>query len=1257
MNFLEITAEQIAKLNDTDLRILIGLLCEEDYRLAGLSTKGITWGGHQKAKDGGIDVSVECEDEPPQNSFLTRKLTGLQVKSSDLTPKQIKKEMYPKGALRKAIYKLVQNKGSYIIVSSGSSPSYEALSERLKAMRDAVSEEKELHIDFFDKNRIASWVRNHTGLTIWVHNKIGYGSSGWRAYDNWANPIAGIKEEYILDDELRLTSDIFDSKEKRSFIESIAQLRMKLGTAGSIVRLIGFSGIGKTRFVQALFDERVGEKSLCQSLALYTDLADSPAPDPKTLAQSLVAEKRKGILVIDNCSLELHNKLTDICCNTSVSLLTIEYDIRDDYPENTSLIRLEPASERLIEKLIIKRFENISSIDARTIAKFSGGNARIALALANTVEKFGTLSGLKNDELFKRLFQQRHNENHDLLKSAEVCSLVYSIELSELENSDLNLLASLVNKEGSDLYYYLSEMEQRGLVQSRGKYKAILPLAIANWLAKRALKKIPKDRLENLFLNKGSKRFLKSFVHRLNALHDSEEAIAIVSEWLSENGWMSIAIENEEDFDLRILKNVAPVSPEKTLQAIERISNLDSMKFLKKEKLYAFSQILKSIAFDSQYFARCAQAIFKFSLTEKTSTEKNTIRGLLKSFFFIQFSGTHAPLEMRTEFILKLINSNKIQYQEMGLYLLESALSVPYFPPITEFDFGAWPRDPGYQPTSQDEVVNWYGSFINICTKMIIDQPNLTIQAKQALANNFYALSRTQAFDILEESVKNITQLGSWSEGWLSVLDVIADFGISENLLRLDNLLRPKSFTERIKAYLSSIKYIPIDPSMALNINENSAVRKMPESIIQEMAVKISNDIDALKEIFPDIFSLTSIKSHYFGKGLAEGSYNLKNLWKILYNQFIKIPDEKRSVELLLGYLFVCRNKDAELCEILLDQALSDEHLSKYFPQLQIIVSVDKRGINRLHQSLDSNKCDINMFRFLISNEKSPEDNALANLLNKILLKENGLDLVLETLTLRFSQFERKYIDSSSLIELARKVLLSFSFRKEKERNNYYNYDLVAIVEVCLIGNGGKDFADKISKKLINLILNKSINAHDYNNFLKILAELQPTSYLENFIRKDLITNHLFLRIYLDRFDLDENPLDKITDEVIISWCDNMPIERYSIAITVLNLFEKNLKNKKLEWKTIFYYLLKKSPDLEVLLSQISEKLIPNYWSGSSFAFFLKERQALLSELLNHENVIVKSWAKTQYDIISEKIEGALNYKNKFDFAFNDSFE
>jgi len=86
---LEITGNDIAKLNDSELRVLIGLLCEADYRRANYSTKGITWGGKQDAADGGLDVVIHDEIQPPEDSFILRSHTGFQVKKPDMSKSKI----------------------------------------------------------------------------------------------------------------------------------------------------------------------------------------------------------------------------------------------------------------------------------------------------------------------------------------------------------------------------------------------------------------------------------------------------------------------------------------------------------------------------------------------------------------------------------------------------------------------------------------------------------------------------------------------------------------------------------------------------------------------------------------------------------------------------------------------------------------------------------------------------------------------------------------------------------------------------------------------------------------------------------------------------------------------------------------------------------------------------------------------------------------------------------------------------------------
>ncbi|MCW8899305.1 MAG: hypothetical protein OQK95_01375, partial [Gammaproteobacteria bacterium] len=237
---LEITGKDINELNDTDLRSLVGLLCEAELSANGLATAGVTWGGHQNAKDGGLDVRVAVSRISYTDGFVPKAATGIQVKKPDMAPAAILNEMRPKGKLREVIKDLAVSKGAYIIVSSTGSTSDSALTDRKKAMRDALSEldnASNLTVDFYDRERIAGWVRNYPSLVLWVREKIGNPIEGWRPYGNWANSPNGIEEEYLLDGDVRLHNGTEPSSDGMAAVDGINSIRKTLSCPRSSVRL------------------------------------------------------------------------------------------------------------------------------------------------------------------------------------------------------------------------------------------------------------------------------------------------------------------------------------------------------------------------------------------------------------------------------------------------------------------------------------------------------------------------------------------------------------------------------------------------------------------------------------------------------------------------------------------------------------------------------------------------------------------------------------------------------------------------------------------------------------------------------------------------------------------------------------------------------------------------------------------------------------------------------------------------------------
>src|SRR5882762_1576316 len=275
----EITPDDIVLLNDDNLRAVVARLCEAEMRRRGFSASCVTWGGDQNAADGGIDVRVALPPGSVIDGFVPRAATGFQVKKQDMPWAEILGEMRPKNVIRPSIQHLADQSGAYIIVSSEGSTADSALTSRRDAMREAMTgahNADALALDFYDRTRIATWVRSHEGLIPWVRTQVGRAIPGWQSYGSWAYAPIAVTAEYLLDEKLRIHPAKRETETGLSALAGIRRIRDQLREPRHVVRLVGLSGVGKTRLVQALFDERVSEHSLDPSLAIYTNMADGP---------------------------------------------------------------------------------------------------------------------------------------------------------------------------------------------------------------------------------------------------------------------------------------------------------------------------------------------------------------------------------------------------------------------------------------------------------------------------------------------------------------------------------------------------------------------------------------------------------------------------------------------------------------------------------------------------------------------------------------------------------------------------------------------------------------------------------------------------------------------------------------------------------------------------------------------------------------------------------------------------------------------
>ena len=1013
----DITGQDISLLSDEDLRTLVGRLCEAELRRNNLTPLDVTWGGNQNATDGGLDVRVASAAALPLGSVIVRRDVGYQVKAEDMPRGKIRAEMRSADSLRASIQELADLSGAYIIVSSKGSVSHSALSERKRAMRDAVADlpnANSLFLDFYDRNRLATWVRDHYGIVAWVRERLGKAIPGWRPYGDWPVSNEGGDELYLVDDALRIQGPGL-SGQSVSALKGIELIRTVLSRARGVVRLVGLSGTGKTRLAEALFDGRVGEGSLPPELAIYTNLSDGPNPQPVTLAMELTAQKRRQILVIDNCPPELHGRLSAICRKTEseLSLLTIEYDVREDQPEGTDVFDLQPSSDDLIEKLLLRRVDGLSHVNAHSIAKFANGNARVALALASTLESGESVASLRDADLFERLFRQRQDSSNSLLLSAQACSLAYSFQGADTSNgeeAELTKLALVVGKEVRSLYSDISELQRRDLLQRRGVWRALLPHAIANRLAAMALENLLPGDLQQLFAT-APPRLLKSLSRRIGYLHTSVQAGRIVREWLADGGWLG-QFEGLNELERAMLVNVAPVAPDSVLDGIERA-------FLRRRNLgiqlegEEFRTLLLSLAFESELFDRSVALILDLIEFEAPGPYANQVRNSFSSLFHLYLSGTHASVEQRVAVIDALLWSSSAPRRDLGFSALDGMLQSGHFSSVHQFDFGGRPRDYGYFPKSREDGLHWFKSALALCVTHDARCGDTSTRIRKILAKHLRGLwIEIGIFDEVSDICRQFQERSFWPEGWNAIRSIRRyrkEPPLEEKDTRLtaiEQMMRPSSLVERIRAQvLRNVR----DAWDDLDYRDFDAQYARKEQAIIEIGRMLAENQETLDELMPELVICgTGVTLGPLAKGLVDAANGRRELWDRLVAQFSVSDPNIRSTELLSCYLFNLQSVDADLTETLLSESLNDSRLSDWFPVLQARVAVSRDGIVRLKQSLVVGNIPADRFRGLAYSRTSLDDHAIAELTPMILRLQSGFDVALEIVWMHIAVEKRE---------------------------------------------------------------------------------------------------------------------------------------------------------------------------------------------------------------------------------------------------------
>jgi len=1119
-------------------------------------------------------------------------------------------------------------------------------------MFDAVAEHPtsgQLALDFYDRQRLATWVRDHPGLVPWMRAKAGRPIQGWQSHGDWSCSGADSEAAFLWDDKVCLHDGTAlgarTTETGSSVIDGLQQVRAALSIPGRSVRLVGLSGVGKTRFAEALFEDRVGSAAIPASQALYTDLALQPEPTPAAMATHLVQAGVLCVLVVDNCPPELHRQLTQVCGTTGsdVRLLTIEYDIREDQPEATDVFRLEAASPELVGKIVLERFSSVSPVDADTIGRFSGGNARVGLALANTLQRGDSLAGLSDEDLFLRLFRQRHGEVTGLLASAEACALVYFFdgETFDGDEAELPLLAELAGCSPREMYRQVAELRRRELLQARSRWRAILPHAIANRLAKRALESLPAAEIEKCLVVAAPGRLLQSFSRRLGYLHESAAAVQIVERWLSESGLLA-DISRLDPIRLAILRNVAPVSPRAVLTAIERAGQGEGASdfFSTQNRDRAeFARLLRKLAYQPALFDRSIELLARFAEVEGNDHRHDSVTNLFRSLFSPFLSGTHAPVEQRMRAAGSLLRSGTVRRQELGTAAVGVALETFHFSSDHDFDFGARSRDYGYQPRTVKEQSHWFSAAIRLAIGLGASDAASARAVRKVLAAKLPGLwVRTTTQDLLEEAARSFSAIEFWADGWVAVREALwrngaqPDTGGRARLQALEQVVAPSTLLEQVQLHVLH------DGHWHLNAGETAEATaeamKRADKLAEELGERTATEPDLLQTLLPGLLAEGEGRRMQFGRGLARGASEKGAVWRQMVEPACN-PEGIANQAALIGFLQAWREVDPESVHSALDEAVTNPALAHQFPYLQVATAVDGSSLTRLHRSLSAGLAPVHMFGVLRFGRSSDAIRAgdLKHLLEAIAAVPSGLAVAIGILTMRFRSEFGDEAERLELVVLGRELLSRVDPTSSAHRN--LDFELASLVAACLGGPDAETAASALCSTIVGALIERRLSLHNFHRLIPALFKAQPAIALAIF----LVENGTSLRRFriLSVLDHDakyiRHPLTDVADADVLAWCERNPAVHFQAAASIVPLSKVDANGAGLIWTELAVEVLRRAPDKHLVLKRYTERLYPNSWSGSRAAI-LETNAKLLENIGVVVDVELAEFARLERDRI-----------------------
>jgi hypothetical protein len=1180
--------------------------------------------------------------------------------------------------------KAIAENGSYIGFTSAAviGTKYDGRIEGIKqGIREAGADPNQLkNIDIYDANKIADWVSQHPAIAVWLNERqSGLALRGFqtvemlgRKADIASIPQVEDKANRFLIGNKNIVSQLereAPSENSLTFEKVKERIADDLADSIKSIRIIGSSGVGKTRFVyEVLRDETTTAKISLATSAIYCDFRDIGGQIFQ-ITQSLSEAGNSALMLVDECPREAAIKLSEIVTTegSNLRVITIGNDNQPIDKDNCFNISVAPADDTLVEGIIRQRYPKADYSDVNFIKDLSGGYPRIAvLATDNYSEGASILRSV--EDVVERILTGCGINRVEQVRAIECLALFKQLGADENISEEIDFVAeNLARQTGDEMYEHLAYAAKQHIVAHRSYYFIAQPLPIAAFLGARRLDLLRVKTILN-FIESAPPALRASFLSQWRYFDKSKTAAIVAQRLLARDGWCGSLERLSTELGSQCLNAVVHIDPDGVADTIKYIYldlPIDDLKEVvtRNQNLV---QVLEKLVFRKRSFYVAAQLLMRLAALEN-KTYSSDAASRFKQLFQLQLSGTEAEPSERFAILDRGLSSSNEKIVSVCIEALDNTLKQDYIVWSRGSELiGSRPPLKHWYPKNWDEVFEFRRSGLQRFTTIRANYGKFADKCEKILASHIRSLLCEDLFGDIENIVQNIgKEKGIWLEAiegvgnWLYFDRTEAPEDFSQRVRKLYDNLMPTDPIQRALLYTKFWSADIRNPDLSYDTDDSStkdfeyssrkakevaaeiaADKKLTHRAIQTMAT------EELNNVFP------------FTDELAMKLEDPIQAFQAAVNEFEASIDRK-GIQFLRGLLAGIDKRDAEAATKCIQIALQSDALKNQMVNIYTAVNISVERLNEIVQSvkdgsIPATACVYFSYGRGLDN-LSAED--ILPLIDELALNQGaeGVWTALEIISMY--QHDREELDK----QLARwiKQLITSQRLLEKVRTSAIDGYLFEKLTLLVQKHCGIDdeFAIGLSNQVIRLC---QVEDHglffaldsNFRNIIKLLVKEKPILLWETLSRLFEIATPsevLYLTALVEppqhtfdgKFNNKEGILFGVSDAECREWAKVNPKNRSPFLCVFYPVIEIDETDNN-RWHPALERLTYEFGAFQEFRIALLHRLYRNTGSRSTIPY-LKTYLILLQTWFKHPVREMSYWAREEYVSLERQIDRQRN--------------